>query len=365
MKSGGAEASSELCILQNQRERKMIKKRKKAVAAALGLLMFAAVPASARDYIMGQTWSFDASSAGYLAAQDRGYFKDNGVSVKVQRGIGASDTLRRLITGDVDFAVFDATLLVRAAAADPAAQLTMVANVLQRSSHTAIYVKGRNVKTVGDLAKAKFGNTGGSVSQLFPTFMTYAMKTVGQPSNAFTSVQLDPALRVPALLRGDIDVIAAFTFEMPLIAARAKESGLELAKFDFADYGMNPYTYGIMVTRKFAESDPAAVRGAVAGVLKGWQWVCQNPAEAAKFIVKYHADVPPETIPDELSVLLPDVGGADVAAHGLGYMNPKRWEETRALSIAGFKLDEKTVPPAASLINTSFLPATPVQAVCK
>jgi hypothetical protein len=46
-------------------------------------------------------------------------------------------------------------------------------------------------------------------------------------------------------------------------------------------------------------------------------------------------------------------------------MNPKRWEETRALSIAGFKLDEKTVPPAASLINTSFLPATPVQAVCK
>jgi NitT/TauT family transport system substrate-binding protein len=242
MKSGGAEASSELCILQNQRERKMIKKRKKAVAAALGLLMFAAVPASARDYIMGQTWSFDASSAGYLAAQDRGYFKDNGVSVKVQRGIGASDTLRRLITGDVDFAVFDATLLVRAAAADPAAQLTMVANVLQRSSHTAIYVKGRNVKTVGDLAKAKFGNTGGSVSQLFPTFMTYAMKTVGQPSNAFTSVQLDPALRVPALLRGDIDVIAAFTFEMPLIAARAKESGLELAKFDFADYGMNPYT---------------------------------------------------------------------------------------------------------------------------
>jgi NitT/TauT family transport system substrate-binding protein len=343
----------------------MIGKHWKAKAVALSIFTLASTPGNARDYVMQQTWSFDASSTGYLAAQHRGYFKDNGVNVTVQRGIGASDTLRRMITGEIDFAVFDSTLLVRAATADPAAQLIMVANILQRSSHTAIYVKGRNINTVADLAKSKFGNTGGSVSQLFPTFMTYAMKSVGQPANTFTSVQLDSSLRVPALLRGEVDVIAAFTFEMPLIALRAKEAGLELAKFDFADYGMNPYTYGIMVTRKFAKSDPAAVRGAVAGVLRGWQWVCENPAEAAKFLVKYHADVPPETIPQELSVVLPDVGGADVEAHGLGHMNPTQWEETRRLSIAGFNLDEKTVPPVADLIDPSFLPATPVRAVCK
>jgi len=340
----------------------------KSFSLALSTIALASISdntAFARDYVMAQTWSFDASSTGYLAAQDRGYFKDNGVNIKVERGIGASDTLRRLITGDANFAVFDATLLVRAATADPNAQLIMVANILQRSSHTVIYVKGRNIKALGDLAKAKFGDTGGSVAQLFPTFMKYAMKVAGQPADKFESVQLDPALRVPALLRGDVDVIAAFTFEMPLIAARAKEAGLDLGKFDFADYGMNPYTYGIMVTRKLAESDPDAVRGAVAGVLEGWRWVCQNPPEAAKFVVKYHTDVPPETIPDELSILLPDVGGADVQAHGLGYMNPKRWEETRQLSIAGFKLDEKTVPSVDNIFDSRFLPKTPVRADCK
>jgi NitT/TauT family transport system substrate-binding protein len=195
--------------------------------------------------------------------------------------------------------------------------------------------------------------------------MTYAMKTVGQPADAFNSVQLDPALRLPALLRGDVDVIAAFTFEMPLMAARAKESGLELGKFDFADYGVNPYTYGILVTRKFAESNPNAVGAGVAGVLKGWQWVCQYPTEAANFLVKYHADVPPETIPQELSLFISDVGGADVEAHGLGYMNPTRWADTRALSIAGFKLDEKMVPPVSSLIDTKYLPRVPGRANCK
>ena len=342
-----------------------MKEYAKYVVVGAALLTVIATDARSRDLIMAQTWSFDAISTGFLAAQDRGYFKENGVVVQVQRGIGASDTLRRLITGDVDFAVFDATLLVRAATADPQAQLTMIANILQRSSHTAIYVKGRNVKTVADLAKSRFGNTGGSVSQLFPTFMAYAMKSVGQPADNYKSVQLDPALRLPALLRGDVDVIAAFSFEMPLMAARARESGLELAKFDFADYGVNPYTYGVLVTRKFAETNPDTVRGAVASVLKGWQWVCQNPREAASFLAKYHADVPPETIPEELSLFIPDVGGADVEAHGLGYMNPARWEHTRVLSIAGFNLDEKLVPPVESLIDSKYLPQAPVRASCK
>jgi hypothetical protein len=160
-------------------------------------------------------------------------------------------------------------------------------------------------------------------------------------------------------------VIAAFSFEMPLMAARARESGLELAKFDFADYGVNPYTYGVLVTRKFAESNPDTVRGAVAGVLKGWQWVCQNPGEAASFLTKYHADVPPETIPEELALFIPDVGGADVEAHGLGYMNSTKWEHTRSLSIAGFNLDEKLVPPVQSLIDAKYLPQVPVRASCK
>jgi NitT/TauT family transport system substrate-binding protein len=318
-----------------------------------------------REYKIAQTWSFDASSTGYLAAQDRGFFKESGVDAKVQRGFSAPDTLRRLLTGDADFAVFDSTVMVRAATADPQSQLTMVANILQKSSHTVLYVKGRNVKTVADLEKAKFGNTGGSISQLYPTFMSHAMKTVGQRHDAYTSIQLDPALRVPALIRGDVDTIAAFTFEMPLIAARAKEARLEIGNFDFIDYGMNPYTYGIMVTRKFADSDPTAVKGVVAGVLKGWQWTCQNPSEAARFVSKYHADVPAETIPAELGILLADVGGADVEAHGLGYINPQRWDETRTFAISGFNLDEKSVPPAAKLFDRSFLPATPIRATCK
>jgi NitT/TauT family transport system substrate-binding protein len=152
---------------------------------------------------------------------------------------------------------------------------------------------------------------------------------------------------------------------MPLIGTRAKEAGIEIGNFDFADYGMNPYTYGIMVTRKFADSDPAAVKAVVAGVLKGWQWTCQNPSEAAKFVTKYHADVPAETIPAELAILLEDLGGADVEAHGLGYINPQRWQETRTLAISGFQLDEKIVPPATKLFDRSFLPAAPIRATCK
>ena len=63
----------------------------KYLALGAALLAVIVTEARSRDLIMAQTWSFDAISTGFLAAQDRGYFKENGATVQVQRGIGASD----------------------------------------------------------------------------------------------------------------------------------------------------------------------------------------------------------------------------------------------------------------------------------
>lgn len=337
-----------------------------AVLSVLASGLLITYPAHAQDdkYTMAMTWSFEASHLGYLAAQDLGKFKEAGVDVEVVRGHGATDTIRRLVTGDIEFGIIDATVLMKAMAEDPSAKMVMVANTLQKSPYNVLYIKNRNIAAVEDLASAKFGDTGGSVAQLYPTFLKFALEGTGQPADQYESVQLDPAVRIPALFRGDVDVVASVIFEFPNVDFRAKEGGVELGTFSYADQGFDPYTYGVVVRPEFAAERPEVVKAAVRAVLEGWKWTCENPEKAAELLSNHQKDVPMETMQPQVNLALEHVGSADTASHGLGYMNPKRWENTYQIGLQGWNLEESAVPPMGELYDTSFMPDEPVMADC-
>lgn len=335
-------------------------------AAVLGVtaLAYGGIAQSA-ERKMAMTWSFEASHLGYLAAQDKGFFKSLGVDVIVERGHGAGDTIRRLVTGDIDFGIIDATMIVQAMANDPNAKLVMVANILQTSPYNVLYVKGRKIKTIGDLAGSKFGDTGGSVAKLYPTFMKFAMKDAGKAPDKYERLQLSPAVRMGALFKGDVDVVASVIFEWPNVTHRAKAGGIELGTFTYADAGFDPYTYGIVVRKEFAEKNPEVVRKVVQATLMGWQWACNNRKEAAALMAKHHGDVPPETIGPEVELALKHVGGGDAKEHGLGHMNPKRWEKSYELAILGWGIDKAKAPALKDVYDTNFMPMKPIKAACQ
>src|SRR5262249_51455345 len=106
---------------------------------------------------MAMSWAFEGSHIGYLMAMEKGLYKEEGLDVQVNRGFGAADTIRRMITGDIDFGVIDATLMIRAVSEDPKNEMAMVTATLQTSPYNVIYVKNRKIKGVTDLATAKFG----------------------------------------------------------------------------------------------------------------------------------------------------------------------------------------------------------------
>lgn len=337
-----------------------------AVMGVLASTFILGYSAHAQDdkYTMAMTWSFEASHLGYLAAQDLGKFKDAGIDVEVVRGHGATDTIRRLITGDIEFGIIDATVLMKAMAEDPNARMVMVANTLQKSPYNVLYIKNRSIAGVEDLASAKFGDTGGSVAQLYPTFLEFALEGTGKPTDQYDSVQLDPAVRIAALFREDVDVVASVIFEFPNVDFRAREAGVELGTFNYADYGFDPYTYGVVVSPDFAKDNPEIVKAAVRAVLEGWKWTCENPGKAAELLSNHQKDVPIETMQPQVELALDHLGNTDTAQHGLGYMNPERWEDTYRLGLEGWNLDENAVPPVSELYDASFMPEEAVMAEC-
>jgi NitT/TauT family transport system substrate-binding protein len=330
-----------------------------AVLAASVLAMGAhgQAPAKKTTATMAMSWAFEGSHIGYLTALEKGLYKAQGVDMKVVRGFGAGDTIRRLITGDIDFGIVDATLMIRAASEDPKNELVMVAMIFQASPYNVIYVKGRQINGVADLATAKFGNTGGSVGTLYPIFLQRALK--GAPTDKATIVQLDPSVRVSALLKGDVDVVASVLFEWPHIQKVAKSANLEFGSIDFSRNGFDPYTYGIVVKRELLATQPDLVRAVVKASLDGWAAVCENRPAAAELLAKYEPDVGKEGLPEEIKIAVERIApqGAD-ASKGLGTMSPARWNDTYRTAVQAFKI--ATPVPLEKVYDTSFLPATPI-----
>jgi NitT/TauT family transport system substrate-binding protein len=325
--------------------------------------MLAVGSVQAREYKMAMSWSYEASQAGYIAALDRGLYRAAGVDMSIDRGYGAGDTIRRLVVGDIDFAVADAALVINAVVADPKNEMIFVTNILQTSHYGALYVKNRKIKSLDDLRTAKFGDTGGSIGLLYPTFVNVAMRREGKPPVTLNRVKLDASLGYPALLTGDVDIIASSAMQMAFVKPRAKEAGLDLARFEFSDYGFDPYTYGIAVRRDFAEKNPEVVKAVVAATLQGWAWTCQNPKEAIPLLTRRNNAVP-ELVQEELDITLKHVGGPSADAHGLGYMDPAHWEETRTMTILGFNLNEAATPPAAKFYDAKYMPSEPIKVRC-
>ena len=259
-------------------------------------------------------------------ALENGLYKEVGLDVKVNRGFGAGDTIRRVITGDIDFGMIDATLMIRAASEDPKNAMVMVAATFQTSPYNVIYVKNRKIKSVADLATAKFGNTGGSVATLYPTFLKYALKDA--PTDKVVVLQLDPAVRIGALLRGDVDVVASVLFEWPHIQRAAKEANVEFGTINFADHGFDPYTYGIVVKRELLATQPDLVRRVVEASLKGWAIAYNDRAKASEILAKYQPDVAKDGLGEEIKIAVERIAPrGSQAGQGLGTMDDGRWKQ--------------------------------------
>lgn len=320
-----------------------------------------AVAQGIQSATMAMSWLFDGTAVGFLAAEN-GYYTAEHVNVNLSRGFGADDTIRRVTAGKLDFGVVDATLLIKARSEDPKNQMVMIATVYQKSPYSVIYVKGRRVKSIDDLATATFGNTGGSAGTLYPTFVKFALKGKNIPIADLKIIQLQPASRVPALLRGDADLVGSVIFEWPEVEPVAKRTGLELGSFTYADYGFNPYTYGIVANRGYLAQHPDIAKAVVRASLRGWQWACQNPEMAGDLLAQKEPDLPRDEVVQEAKIAIDAVVTPTTVKNGIGSMSPQRWQETLNEAVLGYGIKQPV--PIEKVYDMHFLPTPPLYGRC-
>ena len=110
----------------------------------------------------------------------------------------------------------------------------------------------------------------------------------------------------------------------------------------------------IFTTKAFAEANPNTVKAFIYASMKGWEYACANPEEAAQIVYKYGSSVSGEHqayMAGEVKKLVEtDTSGA--AVNNYGYMDETALQQTLELAKQYIKLDDSA---AAEKLTTLTL----------
>ena len=150
-------------------------------------------------------WVIQAQFAGYVAAVDKGYYKDQGLDVSLLEAAVDTVPQKVLADGGADYAVawVPKALQTREAGAD----IVQIAQMFQRSGTRQVSFKEKNITAAAAFKGKKIGNWGfGNEYEVFAAFTKAGIA----PGKDVTNVQQQ--FDMVALLAGEIDAAEAMMY---------------------------------------------------------------------------------------------------------------------------------------------------------
>jgi ABC-type nitrate/sulfonate/bicarbonate transport system substrate-binding protein len=253
-------------------------------------------------------WFYQAQFAGYIAAVDQGFYKEQGLDVQLLEGGVDIVPQTVLAQGKADYAV--AWVPKALASREQGAGITDVGQIFARSGTYQVAWKSSNIKTAADLKGKKVSvSTAGSLTYWLVS------ETSRRQGWGPTGIQIQPMGAMPgqiaALKRGDIDGVImdignAFDLE------KKGEARILVRFTDIKDF----HIHVIFATDKAIAGKPQVVRN----FLKGWfetiAFMRSHKAETvkvAKEVMEKDEDVSGRVY-DELMPMFSDTGRFDKAA---------------------------------------------------
>ncbi|CAD5994764.1 ABC transporter substrate-binding protein [Agreia sp. COWG] len=231
-------------------------------------------------------WFAQAQFAGYYAAVDQGYYKDEGLDVTILEG-GADIVPQDVLSaGDADYAISWVPKVL--GSIEQGAEITDVAQIFERSATTQISMKDKNITTAADLEGKKVGSWGyGNEWELFA-----GMQKADVPADKISLVQ--QAFDMNGFLAGDIDAAQAMTYNeyAQVLEATNPATGKLFTADDLNVIDWNKEGTAMLQDAIWANSTKLADDDAYAdqttkfikASIKGWIYAKDNPEEAAKIV---------------------------------------------------------------------------------
>ena len=256
-------------------------------AAAGGSTTAAASGGKLTEVKLQLQWFIQAQFAGYLAAVDQGFYKAEGLDVKILEGGVDIVPQKVLADGQADFAL--AWVPKALASREAGADIVNVGQIFQRSGTLQVSFKDKNITKPEDFKGKKIGNWGfGNEYEIFA-----ALSKVGlDPAKDVTLVQQQFDMK--ALLAGEIDAAEAMTYNeyAQVLEAKNPKTGALYTPADFNVVNYNDVGVGMLQDAVWANGKKLASDTAyqdtttkfLKASMKGWAY-CRDNAQACADLV--------------------------------------------------------------------------------
>lgn len=298
-------------------------------------------------------WKLQGVHAPFFIAQQKGYFREEGLEVTIDQGVGSGATTGRVMSGAYDAGFGDINPIIEQAATRPGQAPVMVYQVYSKAPFVAIVKADGPIKRLTDIEGRTMGGPAGSaVVRLLPALI----KKNKLDRSKVEIMNVAPNLGEQMLAQGQIDALLTYNMTGYFnLVLQGKDPDKDFRFLNFADYGLDLYANGVMVSAKLHKENPKAVSGLVRAINRGFKDAAADPKAAMQLMARIEPsfDTTVELRRADWSfrnVFL----SKETDENGFGDMNMARLKEAISVVVESYALPRTPAP--ADIFDRSFLP---------
>lgn len=323
----------------------------------LSKLAFAAalVASSASSYALEKVvyqldWLPGGDKAPVYVGKEKGFFKEQGIEVKIAQGRGSTDAITKMAAGHSDIGSADIVALL-AAKANNNVPVTGVMNIFSQAPYAFFSLSKNEINSVKDLVGKQVASSPFTSSNVF---FPYMMKANGVEEKQVNHIKANPGSLAPMLLNGSTDAITSWVTDTTTILNQAEKVGIKVQVMPWYTVGLDIYSSSIVASDKFLTERPEVAKKFLKALKKSIEYTWANPEEAGMIVHKLVPEVDGKVAGETITAIKELVFNPISDRTGLGAFDESRLAETWRLTALAqdFSLD-KLDPETA--IDRSYL----------
>ncbi|MCP4754197.1 MAG: ABC transporter substrate-binding protein [Proteobacteria bacterium] len=248
----------------------------------LSMLSFVAA-ASALAYEFRPQWVPQTQFAGYYMAVKKGYYRAEGLDLKIVDGGPGIIALREIASDKVAFGT--GWLLSALKEFEKGGRkIVLIGQIMQSNALVLVTRKNSGIDSIGKFSGKKLGVWPGDFQIPPKAFIRMKrLKNIGIVQQGFD---------IGVFFDGTVDIASAMSYnELMLIRQREKDVHV----FDFSDLGMKIPEDGIYTSSTFYRKDPKACESFVKASMRGWGYAFRHKDETAAHLTELANKTPFKT----------------------------------------------------------------------
>lgn len=289
-----------------------------------------------------------------FAALENGYYKEEGLNVKIIPTKGTAEAIQNVESGVAQLGFIDVPSLVIARANGSTVKVVSV--IYQKAPFTIFSLDpGANVTTLKGLEGLKIGTGAGS----FVSNITRAMmRKNGLDPDKLETVNVEPAARIAMLAAGKIPSVDFYIMSKPAIDRAAKDA--KVRALLLADFGLDLYSNGIGAKDSYLKENPDIVKKFVRATLRGYQFSFKNMKGAAALERNTAKALDDEITVEELKIVEDLTVTPDVKKNGIGSFTPQKMRSSVDWMTENGGFPKEKGPKPEDVYAIGFMPEKPI-----